>query len=352
MPIAKVENRVNGVNVNLNMFEIQKKIFISLLLFLLLFTSFRVLAQTQPATPTATPNGAFNQELTNQILNITKVVSDEPGYITNTSDERFFGDILIKIFVLGFSFLGVFFMLIIIYSGFQWMFSSGNEEKITTARKRITGAVTGLALILCAFIIAYAIFSFLTTEYLQIPPDGLEAPQGYGEVIACTGEDGSTPPECADRGTRIFCVQGNCVECVNDNNCQVEPFNQLGLTHCNETWHVCTLPEDTACSSINNAGLCIARSDCRWQLDSSHQTWELGSCVIATSYSCSSQCPQAQPYCLNNNQPNDAYSCQECHPNIDESCGFLRNCTQPFTEGGEGVSEDDYYLYICTIFGF
>ncbi|MCL5794897.1 MAG: pilin [Patescibacteria group bacterium] len=55
---------------------------------------------------------------------------------------------IIKI-VLGF--LGVIFIVLIIYAGFLWMTSAGNEEKIKTAKKIITAAIIGTAIILCAY---------------------------------------------------------------------------------------------------------------------------------------------------------------------------------------------------------
>jgi len=45
----------------------------------------------------------------------------------------------------------------IIFSGFQWMTSGGNEEVITKAKKRIVSSVIGVSVILCAYIIANGI---------------------------------------------------------------------------------------------------------------------------------------------------------------------------------------------------
>ena len=320
-----------------------KKIILSSLILLFLILGINVLAQ-----------GGFQQELINNIASTTEIVGQGPGYNTNAQGEDFFGGILIKIFGYGISFLGVFFMLLIVYSGFQWMFSSGNEEKVTQAKTRITQAVTGLVIVLGAFIISYAIFSFLTTEYLETPSSGIQAPDGYQEQIACSNSNSDTPPECADRGTRIYCSSsGNCVECLDDARCAEAPFEPLGLTSCDPTWNVCTFDLDHTCAEITNAGLCISNESCNWALTPSNPTWETGVCVNSNEYNCTTgQCPQDRPYCINNNKPEGEYSCHECSPGIDASCGLLKNCTQPFLEGGEGINEDDYHLYICTIFGF
>ncbi len=49
--------------------------------------------------------------------------------------------------------VGIIFFVMIIYSGFQWMTSGGNEEKVTTAKKRLQFAVIGLVVILTSYII-------------------------------------------------------------------------------------------------------------------------------------------------------------------------------------------------------
>lgn len=59
-------------------------------------------------------------------------------------------------------FLGLVAVAIIIYGGFLWMTASGNEEKITKARKLLISAGIGLVIILSAFGIASYIISNLT----------------------------------------------------------------------------------------------------------------------------------------------------------------------------------------------
>ncbi len=53
------------------------------------------------------------------------------------------------------SFLGLLFFLLILYSGFLWMTSAGNEEKIDKAKAIMKGAVIGLLIILMAYVITY-----------------------------------------------------------------------------------------------------------------------------------------------------------------------------------------------------
>ncbi len=51
------------------------------------------------------------------------------------------------------SLLGVIFIILIIYAGFIWTTSSGEEDKINKAKKMIASAVVGLFIILAAYAI-------------------------------------------------------------------------------------------------------------------------------------------------------------------------------------------------------
>ena len=55
------------------------------------------------------------------------------------------------------AFLGVVFFVLIIYGGYMWMFSMGNEQTATKAKEIIIAAIIGLVIVL----MAYAITSYL-----------------------------------------------------------------------------------------------------------------------------------------------------------------------------------------------
>ena len=52
------------------------------------------------------------------------------------------------------SFLGIIFLLLIIYAGFMWMTAGGSSEKVDKAKKLLINGVIGLVLILAAFAIS------------------------------------------------------------------------------------------------------------------------------------------------------------------------------------------------------
>lgn len=64
--------------------------------------------------------------------------------------------------------LGLIAVIIIIYAGFVWMTSAGNDEKISKAKKTLFAAVIGLAIIMSAYIITSFVIEnlyYATTEY-------------------------------------------------------------------------------------------------------------------------------------------------------------------------------------------
>ena len=68
------------------------------------------------------------------------------------------------------SLLGIIFLVLIIYAGFNWMTAQGDEKKVDTAKDTLTRAVIGLIIITAAYSITYFVFSNL--------PSGTGAPGG------------------------------------------------------------------------------------------------------------------------------------------------------------------------------
>jgi len=62
-------------------------------------------------------------------------------------------------YVLGF--LGIVFMILIIYGGFVWMTSAGNDQRVTQAKKIIGNAAIGLAIVLISYGVTLLIFRTL-----------------------------------------------------------------------------------------------------------------------------------------------------------------------------------------------
>ena len=80
--------------------------------------------------------------------------------VTGSSQVNEFADnIIANIIEAVLGFLGLLFVVLIIWSGYQWMTAGGNSEAITAAKKRMLNAVIGLIIVLSAYIIADFVIS-------------------------------------------------------------------------------------------------------------------------------------------------------------------------------------------------
>lgn len=60
-------------------------------------------------------------------------------------------------------FLGIIAIVIILWGGFRWLTSGGNEEKVSEAKKIITAGIIGLVIIFVSYAIAQFVISSLIT---------------------------------------------------------------------------------------------------------------------------------------------------------------------------------------------
>ncbi|MCX6785260.1 MAG: pilin [Candidatus Komeilibacteria bacterium] len=116
--------------------------------------------------------------------------------ITEQSQPAFINTFAGKMITMALGFIGVLFLLLILYSGFQWMSAGGNEEAVTKAKTRVINGTIGLVITLGAFIITNTLFSYLNEKFL--------APQ----------QTNVTPPPaentCNQFQERNTCINGNC----------------------------------------------------------------------------------------------------------------------------------------------
>ncbi len=93
--------------------------------------------------------------------------------LSNSQDIRVTIAKIIRIII---GFLGIIAVSLIMYAGWLWMTSEGNEEKIAQAKKTLTNAVIGLLIILAAF----AIVSFILNKLMGIVDGNVAGPPGGG----------------------------------------------------------------------------------------------------------------------------------------------------------------------------
>ena len=65
------------------------------------------------------------------------------------------------------SFLGVLFLILMIYGGFLWMTARGNEEQVTKSKNLIIAAVIGLVIVLASYAISSFVVGSLSEEALD-----------------------------------------------------------------------------------------------------------------------------------------------------------------------------------------
>jgi len=98
--------------------------------------------------------------------NIVDQVSGRAGYQTGTgiANDAFLNTLIGELIAYVLGFVGLIFLILIIYSGIQWMTAGGNEEKVENSKKMIIQAGIGLALILFSYIIVYWVITFFYTQ--------------------------------------------------------------------------------------------------------------------------------------------------------------------------------------------
>ncbi len=91
----------------------------------------------------------INSSLQSSITDSTGLGNEDP---TTTAAE------IVSAFL---GLLGIIALILIIYAGFKWMTSGGNEEKVTKARETLQAAIIGLLIILASYGIALFWFTIL-----------------------------------------------------------------------------------------------------------------------------------------------------------------------------------------------
>ena len=57
------------------------------------------------------------------------------------------------------SLLGIIFLVLVLYAGFTWMTSMGNEQKVQKAKDTLLRVTVGVIIIISAYAITYFVFS-------------------------------------------------------------------------------------------------------------------------------------------------------------------------------------------------
>ncbi|MFA6215806.1 MAG: pilin [Patescibacteria group bacterium] len=107
------------------------------------------------APVTFAANDQVGQLIKNQLQPVEEI------YGSQDVRAETFSEAIAKIIKIVLGFLGILFLVLILYAGFNWMTSAGNEERITTAKKTMVAATIGVAIVLAAYIITYFVIDQL-----------------------------------------------------------------------------------------------------------------------------------------------------------------------------------------------
>lgn len=85
------------------------------------------------------------------------------GYRTDAKPEMLVGQVIQA----ALSFVGVIFLLLMIYGGYLWMTARGNEEEVTKAKNLIKAAIIGLIIVLAAYAISIFVIKIVGEKTLE-----------------------------------------------------------------------------------------------------------------------------------------------------------------------------------------
>jgi len=107
-------------------------------------------------TPLAAVRAAENNLLESQV-GLNKI-GEQYGASSLDDNNNSLTVIIIRIINVSLEVLGLLVLVLIVFSGYQWMTAGGNEDQIATAKKRITNAAIGLLIVLMAWSITQFVF--------------------------------------------------------------------------------------------------------------------------------------------------------------------------------------------------
>ncbi len=93
--------------------------------------------------------------------------ADSAGFDTTDMGSAPIGNLMADIIGALLSLLGIIFLGLIIYAGYNWMTASGDEEKIKKSTDTIKRAIIGLIITLSAYAITYFVFNNFFTGNFQ-----------------------------------------------------------------------------------------------------------------------------------------------------------------------------------------
>ncbi len=257
----------------------------------------------------------------------TDEVSSGLGGSLSTSDPR---AIVARIINVALGLLGVIALGLIIYAGFLWMTSAGEEEKISKAKKLLVSAVIGLGIILSSWAIASFVLDRLS-----------DATRGTGGDSGCI--EGSTRP-CGCNGA-MLCTAGSWGGCVGS-DCTSYPAEKYCdsnsiLGGCQADDNICA-PQDYCATDCTCQPRGAAGDSC--DADESTPTCDANNSLCAEFLTCDADtCTCSGPPVITGISPVGGF----CEEDINKSCQTDAGCNTVCNQNTPNGAADNF----LTIFG-
>jgi cbb3-type cytochrome oxidase subunit 3 len=130
---------------------------IFLVVFLFLFSLFTYGVQAGPKDTNYGLDDTVGVGSVGSALSVAKV---------NSNPQTFLSTRIGEIVGAALSFIGVIFLALIVYAGFRWMLSAGNQQAVDKAKELLVAAIIGLVIVLAA----YAITAFIGRQLTDSSP--------------------------------------------------------------------------------------------------------------------------------------------------------------------------------------
>lgn len=103
---------------------------------------------------------AINMDALSEMNHQAESFANSANLETNANENSLSETIasLIKTFL---GLLGIIFIVLVIWAGYNWMTASGNDEKVSKAKKTLYQAIIGLLITVSAYAITYFVFNAL-----------------------------------------------------------------------------------------------------------------------------------------------------------------------------------------------
>jgi hypothetical protein len=145
------------------------------------------------------PIGTSNIDITTPNTNYTFIQTLRPSWFLKTTLNLLLG------------LAGVASFIFLLWGGLQWITAGGDKEGTEKARKRITAALIGLAIVFSAYAILYIIRVLFNVNLIQFTLTNLSASGGSGPpppAAICQGWVGNPNCQCGGPGAGCYAATG------------------------------------------------------------------------------------------------------------------------------------------------